>query len=475
MTAVMWFRRDLRLEDNTALKEAMEREDNLLLLFHVNPEQFLEAGSLNQAAFFKSVRTLQKEIEDKGGKLQILFGDLEESFKKLKETVPDWKDIYVNRDEKGYGLKRDKQAGKLFEELKVTAHGYHDHHIHSAQEIKTNSGTPYKVFTPYFNKWKEKQKPDVIQVDWKEEKIIKDQLFEEDEKQFDDFLSKQAELDDVELGNAAAHDRLEEFIENHLNDYDEARDIPMKDATSRLSKHLRAGELSIRTVYSEVMKAEASTSRETFIQELAWRDFYNMIYATNAEQKEQSIKEDFRQIDWDNNEENFRKWTEGKTGFPIVDAAMRQMNQTGWMHNRLRMITASFLVKDLLVDWRWGEKYFQKMLIDYDAASNIGGWQWAASTGTDGVPYFRVFNPTTQSERFDKDGSFIRKFVPELKNITDKKIHEPSKLTEEEQEEAGVIIGHDYPEPIVNHKRSRELAIQAFEESKKRAANESEE
>lgn len=192
-----------------------------------------------------------------------------------------------------------------------------------------------------------------------------------------------------------------------------------------------------------------------------------MIYATNPEQKEQSIKEDFRQIDWDNNEENFKKWAEGKTGFPIVDAAMRQMNETGWMHNRLRMITASFLVKDLLVDWRWGEKYFQKMLIDYDAASNIGGWQWAASTGTDGVPYFRVFNPTTQSERFDKDGSFIRKFVPELKSITDKKIHEPSKLTEEEQEEAGVIIGHDYPEPIVNHKRSRELAIQAFEESRK--------
>lgn len=470
MTAVMWFRRDLRLDDNTALKEAMDSEDDLILLFHINPEQFLGEESLNQAAFFKSVKTLQTEIKHKGGRLQLLFGNVEESFKKLKETISEWTTIYVNRDETGYGLERDKQAGKLFEELDVTAHGYHDHHLHSAQEIKTNSGTPYKVFTPYFNKWKEKQKPDVIKVNWNEEKIIKDQLFEEDEKQFEDFLSKQASLDGVELGNAAAHERLEEFIENYLNDYDEARDIPMKDATSRLSKHLRAGEISIRTVYAEVMKAESSKSRETFVQELAWRDFYNMIYATNPEQKEQSIKEEFRQIKWDNNDENFRKWAEGKTGFPIVDAAMRQMNETGWMHNRLRMITASFLVKDLLIDWRWGEKYFQKMLIDYDAASNIGGWQWAASTGTDGVPYFRVFNPTTQSERFDKEGTFIRKFIPELKNIKGKKIHEPSKLTKEEQKEVGVMIGEDYPEPIVNHKRSRELAIQAFEESKQESS-----
>lgn len=469
MTAVMWFRRDLRLEDNTALKEALESSDELLLLFHVNTDQFLEEGSLNQAGFFKSVRTLQEEIEDKGGRLQILYGKLEESFQKLKDRCPDWTDIYVNRDEKGYGLKRDKQAGKLLNEMGVTAHGYHDHHLHSAQEILTNSGTPYKVFTPYFNKWKEKQKPDKITVNWNAEKIIKDQLFEEDQKQFEEFLSQQPNLESVELGTEAAHERLSEFIESHLSEYDDARDIPHKDATSRLSKHLRAGEISIRTVYREVMKAEASKSRETFVQELAWRDFYNMIYATHPNQKEQSIKEDFRQIDWDNNEDNFRKWAEGKTGFPIVDAAMRQMNETGWMHNRLRMITASFLVKDLLINWSWGEKYFQKMLIDYDAASNIGGWQWAASTGTDGVPYFRVFNPTTQSERFDKNGDFIREYVPELKGIEGKKIHEPSKLTEEEQEEAGVVIGQDYPEPIVNHKRSRELAIQAFENSKKAA------
>lgn len=466
MTAVMWFRRDLRLEDNTALKEALDNAEKLLLVFHVHPDQFLGEESLNQAAFFKSVQTLRTEVEDKGGRLHILYGELEESFKKLKKTVSDWTDIYVNRDEKGYGLERDKQAGKLFKELDVTAHGYHDHHIHSAQEIKTNSKTPYKVFTPYFNKWKEKQKPGIVEVKWDSEKLITEQLFADDEKTFDEFLSKQAPLDSVELGTAAAHDCLQTFIEAHINEYDDARDLPAKDATSRLSKHLRAGEISIRTVYAEAMKAEPSKSRDTFIQELAWRDFYNMVYVTNPKQKEQSIKEDFRRIEWDNNEDNFKKWIEGKTGFPIVDAAMRQLNQTGWMHNRLRMITASFLVKDLLIDWRWGEQYFQKMLIDYDAASNIGGWQWAASTGTDGVPYFRVFNPTTQSERFDKEGEFIRQYVPELKNVKGKKIHEPSKLTKKEQKEAGVIIGEDYPEPIVNHKRSRELAIQAFEKSK---------
>lgn len=468
MVSVMWFRRDLRLEDNAALKQAMDESEELLLLFHVNPEQFLREDSSNQAAFFKSVDTFRKEIEDNGGVLQILYGDLIECFKRLKERVEDWTDVYVNRDEKGYGLQRDKVAGLVFKELGVKAHAYYDHHIHPAHEIKTNTGSYYKVFTPYFNKWKELQKPNMIEVNFNAAKIRNDRLFKDDVKLFESFLTKQVPLDELEMGTQAATERLDYFVESFLNEYKEARDYPMKDATSHLSKHLRLGEVSVRTVYNKVKSAEPSIGRDTFIQELAWRDFYNMIYATHPEQKDQSIKEAFRQIEWDNNEENFDKWTKGLTGYPIVDAAMRQLNETGWMHNRLRMITASFLTKDLLIDWRWGERYFQEKLIDYDPASNIGGWQWAASTGTDGVPYFRIFNPTTQSEKFDKSGEFIRKFVPELKQLHGKKIHDPSKLTVEEQDAHGVIIGQDYPAPIVSHKKSRELAIAAFEKSKKR-------
>lgn len=467
MVAVMWFRRDLRLEDNTALKQALLESEKLILLFHVNPEQFLNTDALNMSAFFKSVETFQKEVSNEGARLQIAYGDLQDIFKKLKDEVPEWTDIYVNRDESSFGLERDKEAGKIFQELGITAHGFHDHYMHSAQEIKTNGGTAYKVFTPYYNKWIERQKSDPVRVDFSSDTILKEQLFLKDNDKFQNFLNELAPIPVTEFGTKEAHRLLDSFIENDLKAYKEARDFPLKDATSRLSKHLRTGEISIRTVFNKVMSQEETKGRTTFIQELAWRDFYNMIYASHPDQKDAPIKKAFTKVEWDNNEENFKAWKEGKTGFPIVDAAMRQLNGTGWMHNRLRMITASFLTKDLLIDWRWGEKYFQEKLIDYDPASNIGGWQWAASTGTDGVPYFRIFNPTTQSERFDKQGDFIRKFVPELNKVTDKKIHQPEKLTEKEQKEYKVIIGKDYPEPIVSHKNKRKLAIAAYEKSKK--------
>lgn len=462
----MWFRRDLRLEDNVALKHALEESDSLLLLFHVNPEQFLGETSLNQAAFFKSVACFRDEIEEKKASLHILYGELEACFVNLKKEIPDWSDIYINRDETGYGLERDKRASSIFKKLDIKAHGYHDHHIHSAREITTNSDTYYKVFTPYYNKWKELQKPPIAKVVFDSKKLVKGTFFSKDKAQFDDFLAKQMSIEGLRLGNKVAHERLAEFIEEDLKDYDAARDYPLKNATSHLSKHLRAGEISIRTVFDQVSRSKNSSGKTTFIKELAWRDFYNMIYATHPNQKYLSINPSFRQVKWENDEQLFNSWKEGKTGFPLVDAAMRQLNETGWMHNRLRMVTASFLTKDLLIDWQWGEQYFQKMLIDYDAASNIGGWQWAASTGTDSVPYFRIFNPTTQSEKFDKNGEFIRHYVPELKTIITSKIHDPSKLSEKEQKEFGVLIGKDYPMPIVSHKERRKSTIQAFEDSK---------
>ncbi|WP_311198589.1 deoxyribodipyrimidine photo-lyase [Jeotgalibaca sp. MA1X17-3] len=296
--------------------------------------------------------------------------------------------------------------------------------------------------------------------------MIKDPIFSKDEEQFNDFLAKQIPIEDLQIGTKAAHQRLDEFIKHDLSNYKVARDYPVKNSTSHLSKYLRTGEISIRTVFDQVNRSENSAGKETFIKELAWRDFYNMIYATHPDQKNSSINPSFRQLEWENDEEFFKKWKEGKTGFPIVDAAMRQLKETGWMHNRLRMITASFLTKDLLIDWKWGEQYFQEMLIDYDPSNNIGGWQWAASTGTDSVPYFRIFNPTTQSEKYDKSGEFIKYYVPELKNIDGEKIHEPSKLSKEEQNKFGVIIGKDYPEPIVSHKERRKIAIKVFEQAK---------
>ncbi|CCQ19933.1 Deoxyribodipyrimidine photo-lyase [Listeria monocytogenes] len=217
-----------------------------------------------------------------------------------------------------------------------------------------------------------------------------------------------------------ANTRLANFIKHDVADYDKARDFPELDKTSHLSRYLRTGEISVRTIWQALQENEATEGRAIFEKELCWRDFYNMIYVSFPNQKNEPIQENYRFIEWENNREFFKAWQEGKTGFPLVDAAMRQLKETGWMHNRLRM---SFLTKDLLIDWRFGEKYFQQMLIDYDPASNIGGWQWAASTGTDAVPYFRIFNPTTQSQKFDPSGKFIRKYVKELTNLPDKFIN----------------------------------------------------
>lgn len=233
--------------------------------------------------------------------------------------------------------------------------------------------------------------------------------------------------------------------------YEQQRDLPKLNITSHLSRCLRTGEISVRTIWKALQETSTSKGKAAFEKELCWRDFYHMIYVAFLNEKEESIQENYRNIEWENNRELFKKWQKGQTGYPIIDAAMRQLTQTGWMHNRLRMITASFLTKDLLIDWRWGGKYFQQMLHDYDPASNIGGWQWAASTGTDAVPYFRIFNPTIQSEKFDQDGNFIREFVPELRALPPKWIHQQENM------------------PIVQQKEQRKVLLAKYKSSKESA------
>lgn len=465
MVSVMWYRRDLRLEDNIALAKAVEESEQLILVFHINPKQFLE-NSINHDAFFASLAYFKKEVDRRGMHLQILYGDIKKSFSDLKKKVPDWTEVYFNKDERGFGKLRDDKMTDFFRDHEIAVHAYMDHYLHGAYEIKNNSGELYKVFTPYYNKWIELEKPAPIKVTIDPEKVLKKALFKENEEKLKKMVNDSSLTMNYLPGTEQANKQLELFIKEKMDKYNKARDYPFKDNTSRLSQYLRTGEISIRTVWSAVQKEVSSESQITFLKELCWRDFYHMVYAGNPDQKTQPIKKQFSNIQWDNNVEQFEKWKYGQTGYPIVDAAMRQMNQTGWMHNRLRMIVASFLTKDLLIDWRWGEEYFQKMLIDYDTSSNIGGWQWAASTGTDAVPYFRIFNPTTQSEKYDPSGEFIRKYVTELKAVKTKYIHAPEKMSREEQVKANVIIGDNYPHPMVNHSDARKRAISIFEESK---------
>ncbi len=286
----------------------------------------------------------------------------------------------------------------------------------------------------------------------------------EAEHAFDDVLAR-CSSDWKRLGEEEGKKRLESFCRSVLPDYHDMRDLPEKAGTSRLSPYLRTGALSARRVYTAADSFRQKTSKpgpETFIKELAWRDFYTMILHHFPETETKEFQEKYRSLPWRYDDDLLQRWKEGRTGFPIVDAGMRQLNSIGWMHNRLRMITASFLTKDYQIDWRLGEAYFAQKLIDHDPGSNIGGWQWAASTGTDAVPYFRVFSPIRQGERFDPDGTFVKKYVPELADVPKKYIHEPHTMSRQQQEEAGCIIGSDYPEPSVDHKIERKRAIAMF-------------
>ena len=469
-TSVMWFRRDLRLADNTALSAAVANSDHLALVFIIDPEQIASNGSVNQSAFFASVSHFNSVLKAKNISLHILSGNVTTVFTALKKELPDWQDLYFNFDERGYGRKRDQAiATYCRDELQVTPHPFLDFTLHSAFDIKKQDGTGYKVFTPYFKQWIQRPKKSA-NYDLKHSEVVKKQR----ELSCNEATAELKKLIrpcdsyayENQIGEVLAKQVLIDFVSHKLADYDKNRDIPSLDATSHLSRYLRTGEISIRTVFDAVRQEPESDGRTTFIKELCWRDYYNMIYAMYPDQQEKAIKTSFQNVVWQNNEDHFKAWQSGRTGFPIVDAAMRQLNETGWMHNRLRMVVASFLTKDLLIDWRWGEKYFREKLVDYDPASNIGGWQWAASTGTDSVPYFRVFNPTIQSEKFDPDGTFIMQYVPELKSIKSKKIHQPNQLTDAEQKTYGVKLNDDYPQPIVDHKAARLRAIAVYEQSK---------
>ncbi|OJG24719.1 hypothetical protein RU98_GL001261 [Enterococcus caccae] len=466
---IMWFRKDLRLDDNTAFNKMLEESkesDELICIFHLNPLQFLE-NSYNHNAFFYSVSTFYKQAKANNVTIHFVYGNVEESFTALKRAFQDWDAIYFNKDERGFGSVRDQKMTVFFEDNQIQVHSYQDSHLHGVEEIKKPTGESYKVFTPYFRKWLAMPKRPyqrTMKIDKQFEKITHP-LFTEGEKQFGQLVEKIVFPFEYECGEAVAEQYLKEFIKTHLHDYQKGRDYPFLDQTSKLSRFLRTGELSIRKVWYALNAEPVSDGRQTFISELCWRDFYNMIYYENPKQKTQEIKEQYRQLQWSYNQELFEQWKNGETGFPIIDAGMRQLAQTGWMHNRLRMIVASFLTKDLMIDWRMGEEYFQKKLIDYDSASNIGGWQWAASTGTDAVPYFRIFNPTTQSEKFDHYGDFIRQFIPELKNVPNKYIHEPGKMPMEFQKSINLVIGEDYPNPIVDHSKIRSEILTFFKKT----------
>lgn len=450
MRRVCWFRSDFRLTDNhmlhRVLKDAVSG-DELEFVFWLNPN-YCEPFETRHDYFFATMRQFMDELSAYGLSLRVIVADTAEQF---VEALGELDALYFNAEYIEPFKQRDDAVIQALGQ-DVTIIRLLDRHLFAPNAFTKKDGEPYKVYTPFKKAAYAVTPPAPYEVDvnvLKRHVTTGHDVPSELKRQFDRCVrSWQA------LGEAAAKQRLSDFVANRIDTYDENRDIPAIAGTSRLSPYLRTGVLSIRTVAEAVLSAPNSSGRNTYYDELLWREFYYMIMVQFPGLKDRPFNDKYKHLDWEDDAANFQAWCEGKTGYPIVDAAMRQLNETGWMHNRLRMIVASFLSKHLLIDWRKGERYFEQKLIDYEAASNIGGWQWAASVGTDAVPYFRIFNPTTQSEKFDSEGAFIRKYVPELADFDKKAIHFPD-LTERD----------GYVDPIVDHKEARARALERFKDA----------
>ncbi|WP_114747809.1 cryptochrome/photolyase family protein [Pleomorphovibrio marinus] len=425
---LFWFRRDLRLDDNLGLYYAYENEDCVLPLFIFDTQILDELPSKKDARvefILQQVKAIHEQLKDFGSSILIKHGKPEEVFEELVEEF-EIANVYTNRDYEPYARKRDQAIADLLKKHQIAFLDFKDQVIYEKDEITTDSGSFYKVFTPYSKTWLRKfnaTKFGPVSLDGR-----KNRLYQTEPLPLPTLNELGFEQTDIHIP------RLE-IDKDLIKKYDKTRNFPALDGTSRLGVHLRFGTISIRK-----LAIQAKALNETYLNELIWREFYMMVLYQQPEVVDKSFKPQYDRIPWRNDKEEFQKWCEGKTGYPLVDAGMRQLNRTGYMHNRVRMVTASFLTKHLLIDWRWGETYFAEKLLDYELSSNNGGWQWAAGTGTDAQPYFRVFNPSSQLEKFDKDRRYVKKWVSEF--------------------------GTDgYPEPMVDHKMARERALEVYKEA----------
>lgn len=452
---LVWIRRDLRLRDHKALAQASQECEGIAVVFVFDPIilKRLKASDRRLSFLHESLTELDSELREKGSRLLVRHGDPKIEIPRLAKQLGAQK-VFANKDYEPYAKARDSHVQRTLRAEGIEFESFKDQVIFESREVLTKSDGTFRVFTPYKNAWLEKLRSS----DLEEAKVQRNAFLPASALKglVQDFSLSELGFQKTELwlkaGETAALARLKRF-QNKIDDYKKARDFPSVDGTSGLSVHLRFGTISTRACAREAL-LHKSEGASTWLNELIWRDFYHMILDQNPYVAEGSFKKECDRIHWPGSMDHFEAWCEGRTGYPIVDAAMRHFNETGWMHNRLRMIVASFLTKDLLVDWRLGEAYFAENLLDFDLAANNGGWQWSASTGCDAQPYFRIFNPSSQSEKFDPEGKFIRTQIPELKN--EKNIHAP---------EADSLFSK-YPAPIVSHSAQRAKALALFKDLK---------
>ncbi|WP_224484370.1 cryptochrome/photolyase family protein [Robertkochia aurantiaca] len=426
---VFWFRRDLRLDDNKGLLEALKGSLPVLPVFifdkHILDK--LPEDDARVTFIFDQLQKMRKELqEEHGSSIAIYYGYPEEIFQQIIEDF-EVESVYTNHDYEPYAEKRDDKISELLEEEYIEFRTFKDQVIFEKSEVVKDDGDPYVVYTPYMKKWKENFKDYDLEVFYTSQYT-------------DNYIqhSRLPNLDLSDMGFTRSELKVPDYdvTPTTIDSYEDTRNYPAQEGTSRLGPHLRFGTVGLRKIYKKALAAE----NDTFLNELIWREFFMQILWHYPHTTDTSFKEKYDRIEWRNNEEEFKKWCEGRTGYPLVDAGMRQLNESGYMHNRIRMLTGSFLCKHLLIDWRWGEAYFAEKLLDYEMSSNVGNWQWVAGSGVDAAPYFRIFNPTTQIKKFDKDREYIKEWVKE-------------------------IDSDDYPEPMVDHKEARERCLQTYKEA----------
>jgi len=457
-TAIHWFRRDLRLTDNTSLNAAGEQAESVVPVYIVSDwrKSHRWTGPHRQQFLCESLESLDKNLRSAGSTLTVRIGEqVAELLKLVKETRAEA--VFYNRDPDPHGRAVEAKLSDELAKENVEVIACKDIALHERDEVLTNSGTPFRVFTPYSRAWAKLAKPEAGK---RPRKLNSpNNVRSEELPTLSSWgLARSGEV--LPGGERAARDRMHAFLRGAVDGYDGRRDQLAAEATSRLSQDLRFGLLSIRELFAKCEEARAAAkgaarqSVSSYINELCWREFYFQILWHFPEVLEEEFNEKYRGLSWPGSDENLERWKAGETGFPVVDAGMRQLAETGFMHNRARMITAMFLTKDLHIDWREGEKWFMQQLTDGEIASNNGGWQWSAGTGADAAPYFRIQNPWTQTERFDPSGAYIKRWVPELNNVGPKKFTRPPT--------DGKPLAKDYPSPIVDHSEERQKTLARY-------------
>jgi deoxyribodipyrimidine photo-lyase len=461
--AIVWYRRDLRVADHPALLDALDAADEVVPVFILDDRLlFGRTSGANRRAFLHgALGALDADLRERGGRLFFGRGrPLRVLRDALRETGAS--SVWCTRDLTPYARRRDERVGRALDHLGIEFHQRPGNYLTDPDRIATEAGSPFRAFTPFSKAaraagWRGPlDAPDAVRTP----------------RQVTGLGTLPPERDFRTDGAATtfapdparALARLRWFGRTRADRYGGDRDLPAEDATSKISPYLRLGLVSPHQAAAVVDRGgHATGGRRAYVDELLWRDFYAYVLYHFPYSAWEDLRPEFTGLEWERDPDGLRAWKEGRTGYPIVDAGMRQLAAEGWMHNRARMVTASFLTKDLLIHWREGALHFMRLLVDGDLASNNGGWQWAASTGTDAQPYFRVLNPVTQGRRFDPSGAYVRRWVPELARVDQAKVHAPWTMTPAEQEAAGVVIGRDYPTPIVDHARARRRALARFE------------